>query len=535
MKGVKKMNNMKRVISMLLAVLMVITILPVQEVQAATKSYKVEVAKSRIRLGSTTGLKDGLSFKEKSAVIKTYKEVNTLKYTYKDASKNIKTIEYLSIRDLAKVLEKSKKKFSVSINTKTKKITLATGKTYKSTGKELVIRDEVYDTKTAKKSGYVLYLNGKKQSLTVMEYGGNYYVDTLKFMKLLNICIDDVSSVLKSQDDTFWLVNTSKTYGANTTKVDTTIKNVVDKTGVLFQPFNATELKKEVNTIDEFVNNIAYMYTHNVPTATFEFPTKSVSEVEKMYKKMTSTTGDGYKYLGGYGLGGTSRCPELTETPFSTSTYNLSPSKVNIKGTTCTIKLMVNTNVAKDLNDALIKNKQYYEQAYKIAKLIVEECEITADMSEEEKAYWVVFWFDYYFDDEDYAKEHGLRRIPQGYDEAYYFSSRAWYSLMSGDYVCGGAASMLSLILRYFGINNVYTVMNPKATHAYNGFTTKEGKQYILDLGILQITIPEHSASIKKDSRYFDESRYPYAVSTWEYTDELPDWYKAIYDDGLED
>lgn len=101
---------------------------------------------------------------------------------------NIAENNYFKLRDVAKLLEATEKRFSVDWNNEKKLISLQTGQNYKSQGKELSGGDKI--DKSATVSDAKMELNGEEVKLTAYTISNNNYFKLRDLCDLLGVKVD---------------------------------------------------------------------------------------------------------------------------------------------------------------------------------------------------------------------------------------------------------------------------------------------------------------------------------------------------------
>ncbi|TXK71840.1 hypothetical protein FU659_32370 [Paenibacillus sp. N3.4] len=117
---------------------------------------------------------------------------------------NISGENYFKLRDLAKAVSATDKKFEVSWDGTHNAINITTNKAYTPDGGELVISEHT-TTKKATPSESKLYFNGKETQLTAYEIDGSNYYKLREIAKLININVtwDGTSNTIGINIDSY--------------------------------------------------------------------------------------------------------------------------------------------------------------------------------------------------------------------------------------------------------------------------------------------------------------------------------------------
>lgn len=327
---------------------------------------------------------------------------------------------YVKVHDIAKAVSATKKKFSVTVDTKKNTMTLKPGKTYKVIGGE---NKKYTQTKQYKESGFdiaeykamKLYKDSTKQSAKVYLINKEYYVALKSVAKIADFSLEF------NEPKARYEINTEYGYGESTKPIKTT---PTDSDSLLKEPFPNAELVANPKTLEDCYNIITYLSVNSILDYSFNTTTGDLesNELEDMFKLVQATMlNENY-------------CPELFYGVLGRMYIHVEDNGVN---NNVSIKLRGASNFG-DSNKKLVKmNTKYHEKAKEAVQSLIDTGEIKEGMTEKERAHAVLVWIT-----ENVTYGGGISgENPTGYG-----------ALINGQTVCTGYTALYQLMCRYVGI-----------------------------------------------------------------------------------
>ena len=389
------MKRIKRLIPLLLALVMILTEVPMVA-SAYSDPWAAYAATTKVTVNG------------KAAIFLTY-EMNN--------------INYVKVRDVAKSLSKTSKKFSMTVNTTKNTLTIKTGKTYtavggenkKSNGKDAV----AFYTKMK------LYKNSTAQSTKVYIINKVQYVPLKELAKIADFSI--TYNKTKKQYEILTKYGYGKSAATVTPKPTST---PVDSTTLLKCPFPNASKVANPQTVEDCYNLVTYLVMNSIMSYSYD---TSLTHDElnnvciNFEKAMDRDT-----------------CPEIY---FGATGSVIISVDENDIGSTFTINIdgyYFDDTISK----AQAKNKAYFTKAKAAVQSLIDSKEITATMTETQKAkaiyYWVACNVEYTTWDSEFEGEG---------------AGSGYSAIVNHSTVCSGYTALYNLMCRYAGLYEIQGIV----------------------------------------------------------------------------
>lgn len=358
---------------------------------------------------------------------------------------------YVKVHDIAKAVSATKKKFSVTVDTKKNTMTLKPGKAYKVIGGENKKYTQTKDYKTygtdySYNKGMALYNNTKKQNVKVYLINNEYYVAFKSLAKIVNVSLG-----YNSKKSTYE-INTKYGYGESTKPVVT--PKPEDTKGLLKSPFPNAAVPSNPKTLEDAYNIIGYMAVNNIMDYSFDTDISydNIFDKGSIFRHLEEAINVDYTpeiFYGAIGKG-----------------YVSATGNGGI-GTTITIKFVgFNGQKGKELEKL---NKEYFDKTKAAVQSLIDSGKIKEGMTEKERAHAVMVWITEnvtYVGDPNGAN-------PTGYN-----------AIVNGKTLCSGYTALYQLMCRYVGIYEMQGVVGrDRATKIAHMWTAQvlDGKKVMTD------------------------------------------------------
>ena len=403
-------------------------------------------------------------------------------------------VDYFAVKDIAKLLKDTKKKFNFKFNLDKNTLTFYPGKAYNSKDTGVTVKknkaETQWDNDVASNRGTKVYNASKKVSTTVYILKGTFFMKLEDIAKIIDcgIAYTDASYEKKFKLDVKKSYNGLEEFTADLSNVTTKVvigspdnAPITDTTGVIKPLFDDAKLVKNPKTVKDFEKLYKYMVVNNIITCSVETNVafNDIFMKGSVYDNAVSATMVISKLYHGV-TGG------VQVTVVGTGTN----CKLNIKLTTSG-KAIKDKELAK-------KNKEYTAEIINVLQELIDGGKLKADMTETQKAEVLAHWMA---DNVSFGK---------GTDTVTYYDA-----VMKRRANCSGFTSFYNLLCRYVGIYNIAyiggTHIETGGRHAWTAYVL-DGKKVMTDATFFFHNMKFFAQSAKtfrKDHVTWDETAYP--------------------------
>lgn len=380
--------------------------------------------------------------------------------TYLDGSRiNIKSIvvdkdnkNYYPIKEVVKLFKGTKKEFNFKFDLKKNTLIFYPGASYNKKDTEVTIKStpqEILENKSAGDGPNAafafnrktkVYVNKKKINAIVYVYQGALYMKLEDVAKAVNCGVYYNKSGTRIEIKIKQNYNGIEPFIADLSKIKTEVKlgsastvSIKDTTGVIKPFLEGAELVKNPKTEEDFYKLIKYMVINNIMTCTVSTNLPADEIGVPAYANDLPIEGTVYTNAinGGYDA--------LDDIDYGVIKYaNVSV----VYGSKCKLQITLEGHYDESAKELAKKNKQYMTKCINAIQGLIDEGQISSDMTETEKAKAIYTWVAKHvvYDWEAYLD---LKVRPQNQLESALFDQLA---------VCDGYARLYVFMCRFIGL-----------------------------------------------------------------------------------
>lgn len=374
-------------------------------------------------------------------------------------------VDYFAVKDIAKLLKDSKKKFNFKFDLSKNTLTFYPGKAYSLTDTSVIVKKNKVElqwtSSTASNRGTKIYVGGKKVSVTVYIYKGTFYMQLQDIAQIIKCGIfvdDDKYKVnLSTKQDYNGVEEFKAGLSKNTTKVvigEPSPVKTNDNTEIIKQIFPKSEVKlvKNPKTIADFEKLYKYMFVNNIMSCSVEtnVPYEDIYDNGGIF----DIADEGSRCIGvlNHGVIGGVSIDVVKAGQYGKLAIEFNKS-IEIK--------------EKTSKEVLKLKKEYDAKIIAALQDLIDDGKLKANMTEKQKAEVLIKW------------------VADNVTGVSFVGEVTFYkAVMEGEANCNGYTSLYNLLCRHVGIYNMeYISGKDKTTGIGHAWTAQvlDGKKVMTD------------------------------------------------------